>query len=118
MSESRLVYSTAGNNLCPACRQARQKCRCPDAASKTPAADTDGVRIQRQSKGRGGKQVTVISGLQLNASDMKSLLKDLKAGIGSGGTVKGAVLEIQGDRREQLLQLLAARGIEAKLSGG
>ena len=116
MSGSRLVYSTTGDNQCQRCGKALHKCKCPTEA---PAEETNaGVRIERQSKGRGGKQVTVISGLLLPKAELTDLLKQLKKSCNSGGTLKGSVLEVQGDCRQQALSLLKARGITAKLSGG
>ncbi len=116
MSGSRLVYSTTGDNQCPRCGKALHKCKCP--AESPAVADGSGVRIERQSKGRGGKQVTLISGLLLPKAELSTLLKQLKQACSSGGTLKGTILEIQGDCRQQALTVLADRGIKAKLSGG
>lgn len=116
MSGSRLVYSTSGDNQCPRCGKILHKCKCPAEPSVT--AGGNGVRIERQSKGRGGKQVTIISGLLLPKPDLSELLKQLKQSCSSGGTMKGNLLEIQGDCRQQALALLAERGIKAKISGG
>ncbi len=77
-----------------------------------------GVRIRRESKGRGGKCVSVIDGLPLDEKGVKALLKKLKGQLGTGGAVKGNVLEIQGDHREKLLQMLEKEGYKAKLAGG
>ncbi|MDA0689307.1 MAG: stress response translation initiation inhibitor YciH [Proteobacteria bacterium] len=116
MSGSRLVYSTSGDNQCARCGKALHKCKCP--AESPVDTDRNGVRIERQSKGRGGKQVTVISGLLLPRADLSTLLKQLKQSCSSGGTIKGNILEIQGDCRQQALALLGERGIKAKISGG
>ncbi|MDX8405900.1 MAG: hypothetical protein R8K50_07090 [Mariprofundus sp.] len=88
----------------------------PTAVIKNPAKQ--GVRIRRESKGRGGKSVSVIDGLPLGQIELKALLKKLKASLGCGGALKGDELEIQGDHREKLLLLLAKEGHKAKLSGG
>ncbi|MBF0282035.1 MAG: translation initiation factor [Zetaproteobacteria bacterium] len=90
-------------------------------AGKSPVivnANKQGVRIRRESKGRGGKNVCVIDGLNLSESALKDLGKRLKNKLGTGGSVKDGVIEIQGDHREALLVLLAAEGIFAKLAGG
>ncbi|MCK5308518.1 MAG: translation initiation factor [Zetaproteobacteria bacterium] len=77
-----------------------------------------GVRIRRESKGRGGKCVSVIDGLPLDEKGMKTVLKKLKGQLGTGGAVKGGSVEIQGDHREKLLLLLEKEGHKARLAGG
>jgi translation initiation factor 1 len=69
-------------------------------------------------KGRGGKTVCVVDGLALNDAELKSLLKTLKGKLGTGGAVKSGCLEIQGDHRDKLLQLLEKEGYKAKFAGG
>jgi translation initiation factor 1 len=76
------------------------------------------LRIQTSRKGRGGKTVTVISGLQHSPETLNSLCKKLKSQCGSGGTVKDDTIEIQGDHRPKLLEVLLELGYRAKLSGG
>ena len=76
------------------------------------------VRIRREVGGPGGKTVTVVTGLALEAADLAALSKRLKSACGTGGTVKGGVLELQGDHREQLAVLLAGEGLRSKLAGG
>jgi translation initiation factor 1 len=75
-------------------------------------------RIQTSRKGKGGKTVTVITGLEHDATAMAALLKQLKNKCGTGGSVKDETLEIQGDHRQTLLELLTELGYKAKLSGG
>lgn len=109
-----LVYSTQVGQTCPDCREAINQCAC-----KNDAVIGDGnVRIQRESKGRGGKTVTLVRGLPLPESELKTLLKSLKKKCGAGGAVKEGVIEIQGDKREILLAELKKSGFDAKLSGG
>ena len=64
------------------------------------------IRISRESKGRKGKGVTLVSGLELDLAELKALAKKLKALCGSGGTVKDGIIEIQGDHRDQVKQEL------------
>lgn len=96
----------------------------PDASKALERAKPDlppnqqSVRIQVTRKGRGGKTVTVISGLQVNAETLATLLKQLKAHCGSGGTAKEDTLEIQGDHAQKLLTFLVSKGYKAKISGG
>jgi len=82
-------------------------------------APADGiVRVGRQTKGRKGKGVTVITGVPLNATELAALGKELKRKCGSGGTVKDGVIEIQGDHRDRLVAELGGRGWQVKRSGG
>lgn len=114
---SGLVYSTDSGRMCPDCRQPVAACICKQLA-KTPAK-TDGVaRVSRSSKGRGGKTVTLVSGLALDALALAQLGKQLRAACGSGGTVKDGVIEVQGDHCDQVMQALAKQGYGAKRSGG
>lgn len=76
------------------------------------------VRVQPTRGGRGGKTVTVIRGLELDAAGFKALLKKLKSRIGSGGTAKDGVVELQGDQVELVLELLTKEGYRPKRAGG
>lgn len=117
-NSSRPVYSTAHGRLCPACREPVASCRCRSSrAGARPA--TDGiVRLHRESKGRGGKAVTIIRGLPLDGSELKALAKTLKQRCGVGGAVKDGTVEIQGDQRETLKKLLLEKGYEVRIAGG
>lgn len=72
--------------------------------------------IQLQRKGRGGKEVTVVTGLTLNGMEMLALLQQLKSSLGCGGTLKQQQLELQGNRIDEVKNALKSRGINAKLS--
>lgn len=111
-----LVYSTDQGRLCPQCEQPIKACICRKTTAK-PAGDGV-VRLQRQTQGRGGKAVTVITGLPLAAPALKELAKALKQRCGCGGSVKDGTIEIQGDFRAQLKPELEARGYTVKISGG
>ena len=76
------------------------------------------VLVQKTRGGKGGKTVTVISGLNIDAEKAKHLLKRLKTICGTGGTCKGQVLEIQGDQVFRVLELLRKEGYRPKRSGG
>jgi translation initiation factor 1 len=111
-----LVYSTEAGRMCPGCRQPVARCACKAAA---PAPPSDGiVRVSRETKGRGGKAVTLVRGLALDGDALAKLGKKLKAACGSGGTVKDGTLEIQGDHADKLVGLLLAEGWKAKRAGG
>lgn len=84
----------------------------PSPAAKPP------VRVGRETKGRGGKGVTVITGLRLSAAELETLAGELKRRCGCGGTVRDGVIEIQGEQRDTIVALLRARGFDAKRSGG
>ncbi len=110
----RLVYSTETGSL-------RKRSKQTKSSADTTAirkAGKQGVRIRRESKGRGGKTVSVIDGLALNEAEARVLLKRLKGRLGTGGAFKNGVLEIQGDHREALRSLLEAEGYAVKLAGG
>lgn len=83
----------------------------------TPAGDGI-VRIARSTKGRKGKGVTIITGVPLTGEPLKKLAKDLKQKCGTGGTVKDGVIEIQGDHRDNLLDVLKTKGWQVKKAGG
>ena len=115
-SDSRLVYSTDAGRLCPQCHRAVADCVC---GKDRPAALGDGiVRLRRETKGRGGKAVSIVTGVPLAATELKSLAKALKQKCGVGGSVKGDEIEIQGDQREILKAELERRGYTVKISGG
>jgi translation initiation factor 1 len=76
------------------------------------------VRVGREVAGRGGKGVTVISGLPFDAAQLAELAARLKRLCGAGGAVKNGVIEIQGDHRDRLVAELCKLGLEAKRSGG
>lgn len=111
-----LVYSTDFGRMCPACGRAVDACIC-GTQEAAPAGDGI-VRISRETKGRKGKGVTLISGLPLKPSELKQFARELKARCGSGGTVKDARIEIQGDHRDKLFQVLSDKGYTVKRSGG
>jgi translation initiation factor 1 len=73
--------------------------------------------VGRETKGRKGTGVTVITGLPLNATALAALGSELKKRCGSGGTVREGVIEIQGDHRDTLVAELVRRGWAAKKSG-
>ena len=113
-----LVYSTEHGRMCPACGKAVAKCVC--ARSKTATSPTQDavVRVGRETKGRKGKGVTVISGVPLKGAALDELGSQLKRRCGSGGTVRDGVIEIQGDHRDALVAELAKHGWTVKRSGG
>ena len=110
-SNSRLVYST--EEVIP--RKEKPTVR-KASASADPATCKATVRLDR--KGRGGKTVTVIEGLQLSDGDSEKLLKKLKTRFGTGGSTKNGALEIQGDHCDGIMAELGKMGYRPKRSGG
>ncbi|MBE1273424.1 stress response translation initiation inhibitor YciH [Enterovibrio baiacu] len=76
------------------------------------------VRIQRQTKGRKGKGVCLVTGLDLDDTQLKLVAAELKKVCGCGGAVKDGVIEIQGDKRDQIKAYLEKKGHTVKLAGG
>ena len=113
--DSHLVYSTDGGRACAVCRRALASCNCKQAT----APKGDGVvRVSRESKGRGGKTVTVVRGVLLDPVALADLAKQLRSGCGSGGTLKDGVLEVQGDHVERVMEMLRQRCFVVKRAGG
>ncbi len=116
-----IVYSSEHGRMCPACRNPVSRCACREARSQGPALPAGGkavVRVGRETKGRKGKGVTVVTGVPLAGTALEELASRLKRSCGSGGTVKGGVIEIQGDHRDALVAALEAHGWLVKRSGG
>jgi translation initiation factor 1 len=111
-----LVYSTEHGTMCPVCGKPLARCECRHSRL-TPAGDGV-VRVGRETKGRKGSGVTVITGVPLGPADLADLCTQLKKRCGSGGTVKDGVIEIQGDHRDAVVAELAARGWTVKRAGG
>ena len=109
-----LVYSTESGRMCPDCRQPVAQCTC---RQNKPLPTGDGiVRVSRETKGRGGKAVTVIRGVP--AHEAQALAQQLKVRCGSGGTLKQGQIEIQGDHCDLIVAALQQAGYRVKRSGG
>ncbi len=121
MSPSRrddgIVWSTQHGAMCPSCERPKAGCICQRLADATPSGDGI-VRVARESKGRKGAGVTLVSGVPLGASDLAAFAKRLKKRCGTGGTVKAGVIEIQGDHRDTIVGELEQRGWTVKRVGG
>ncbi|WP_145556812.1 stress response translation initiation inhibitor YciH [Yersinia canariae] len=103
---SRLVYSTDTGRI-------------TESEVKPPRPKGDGiVRIQRQTSGRKGKGVSLITGIDGSDEMLEKLAAELKKKCGCGGSIKDGIIEIQGDKRDLLKQLLEAKGMIVKLAGG
>ncbi len=111
-----LVYSTEYGRMCPGCGKPQAECECKSLIA--PPQGDGIVRVGRETKGRKGSGVTVIIGLPLGEDELKKLATRIKNKCGSGGTVKAATIEIQGDNRDKIIELLKAEGYKTKKSGG
>lgn len=112
-----LVYSTEHGRMCPTCGKPQANCICRKQ-SKANASGDGIVRVGRETKGRKGKGVTVVTGLMLEHDDLRTLAKQLKKRCGGGGTVKDGVIEIQGDHRSTVVDELKKKGMNVKQMGG
>ncbi|MBC7469281.1 MAG: translation initiation factor Sui1 [Ramlibacter sp.] len=110
-----LVYSTEAGRMCPVCRNPVAQCSCKRAV--VPKGDGV-VRVSRETKGRGGKAVTVVRGVALSPQELAELGRQLRTSCGSGGTAKDGVIEVQGDHADRVVELLKARGHNVKRAGG
>ncbi len=109
-----LVYSTDLGCTCPACRRALAACVCAQPKPAAPSGDGI-VRVRRETTGRGGKTVTLVRGLALDADALAALGKALRSACGAGGAVKDGVLEIQGDHRERVAAWLVERDFKVRV---
>ena len=115
-TKDNLVYSTGIGRLCPQCLRAVASCVCKGVSK--PKHGDGVVRVSRETKGRAGKGVTLVSGLALTEEDIAKLATRLKKRCGTGGTVKEGVIEIQGEHRDTLVAELATLGFKVKKAGG
>ncbi|MBV9323887.1 MAG: stress response translation initiation inhibitor YciH [Chloroflexi bacterium] len=114
---SRLVYDSDAPLQKPA--RAAKVSKTPASASLNLNLPNDGVvRLLRDRKGRGGKTVTLVAGVSGSPAALNALASDLKRLCGTGGTVRGELIEIQGDVRERIKSELERRGYTVKLAGG
>ena len=115
-----IVYRSDLGRICPGCRRPVAQCACKDQHGKAlqPAAGAGVVRVSRQTQGRAGKAVTLVTGLPLGPEALAVLAGELKRRCGSGGTVREGAIEIQGEHRDTLVAELVRRGFAAKRAGG
>jgi translation initiation factor 1 len=113
-----IVYRTGVGRMCPGCRRPIAECVCKSANGQSLRPQAGPVRVARQTQGRAGKAVTVVTGLPLDDAALEALATQLKRRCGSGGTVKQGVIEIQGEHRDTVVAELIRHGYPAKRSGG
>jgi translation initiation factor 1 len=110
-----LIYSTHHGAMCPKCRRPVTACTC--ARDEPPPGDGI-VRVGRETKGRKGAGVTVVTGLPLRAWELSEMASRLKKKCASGGTTRDGVIEIQGDHRDTVVAELTRAGYKVKRVGG
>ena len=115
MSQKHLVYSTDQGRICPHCQNPIASCQCHQQDALIGSGN---VKVSLETKGRKGKGVTLITDLAMTADELKTLSKELKSKCSTGGAIKAGVIEIQGDQRTLIMQILLSKGIKAKKAGG
>jgi translation initiation factor 1 len=111
-----LVYSTEHGRLCAKCGKPQHDGKCQ--LSQQAIVGDGRVRIQRETKGRKGAGVTLVSGIPLAEKELKELHSALKKKCGVGGAIKNGILELQGDQRQVILAALQGKGWDVKIAGG
>jgi translation initiation factor 1 len=112
---SRTVYSTSQGRLCPTCGWPERDCKCSSQfAANAPLPARIVAKLRLEKKGRGGKAVTVVYDLPKNDAFLKELASELKRACGAGGAVVEGGVEIQGDLRERVREVLARKGWTVK----
>ena len=109
MSNSKTVWSSNQGDL-------RKKSQITYSKSLPPQQQM--IYLHRESSGRGGKAVSLVKGLMLSEDDLKTLAKKLKQECGTGGTIKDGVIEIQGEHRQKIAEILIKSGYKVKIAGG
>lgn len=112
---TRLVYSTSTDGKCPVCGWPQRNCQCSTRRAANEAVpDRPVAKLRVEKTGRGGKTVTVVHGLPQNETFLKSLAQDLKRACGTGGTTTEDGVELQGDLRDRVREVLVKRGYLVK----
>jgi translation initiation factor 1 len=113
-ANERLVYSTGEGSVCRRCGWPAANCRCSSRGSEAPVPARVVAKLRVEKAGRGGKTVTVVYDLPRNAAFLKGLCQELKRACGSGGAVRDGAVEIQGDLRDRVRDVLLEKGFGVK----
>jgi translation initiation factor 1 len=112
---TRIVYSTDKGSICAGCGWPERDCKCSSQFQKNEAVPAKIVaKLRMEKKGRGGKMVTVVYGLPQNEAFLRELSQELKRACGTGGAVVEGGVELQGDLRERVRDVLAKKGYVVK----
>ena len=116
----RVVFSSEHGRMCSTCGKPVAQCRCAGAKERDqPRPEGDGiVRVRRETKGRGGKTATTITGVPGDEEQLQAIAQKLKKRCGVGGSVKDWVIVIQGDNVDLIISVLEAEGFKVKRAGG
>lgn len=109
-----LVYSTGKGRLCAACGRPSGDCTCSGRSASASVPARIVAKLRLETKGRGGKSVTVVYDLPANARFLKELCQELKRACSTGGAAGSDTVELQGDQRERVRTLLAKKGYGVK----
>lgn len=112
--DGRLVYSTASGRVCPGCGWPVDNCQCSKTTKSEAVPSRIVAKLRMEKKGRGGKTVTVIYDLPNNAQFLKQLCGELKRACGTGGSVADGAIELQGELRDRVRDVLAKKGFIVK----
>jgi translation initiation factor 1 len=113
VSNSRTVYSTGAGSICPGCGWPAGNCTC-STRFEDRVPDRPVAKLRLEKSGRGGKTVTVVDGLPRNGAFLKELAQELKRACGSGGTTFETGVEIQGDKRDRIRDVLLKKNFIVK----
>jgi translation initiation factor 1 len=114
MTRQRVVYSTDRGRICPGCGWPAEDCHCSkNLATEEPVPAKITAKLRVENAGP-GKKITVIDGLPDNIEFLQSLAKELKRSCGTGGKTGEGSVELQGDQRERLHDLLSRKGWAVK----
>lgn len=114
MGDGRIVYSTGIGKVCPGCGWPVKDCKCSSKRTDESVPGRIVAKLRLEKKGRGGKNVTVIYDLPNNAAFLRDLAQELKRTCGTGGAVAENTIELQGDLRERVREVLARKGFTVK----
>ena len=111
---ARIVYSTSAGRICAGCGWPERDCTCSKSAATEAVPNRIVAKLRLEKKGRGGKTVTVVYDLPNNAAFLKELSQELKRACGTGGSVADGAVELQGDLRERVREVLLKKGFVVK----
>ena len=112
--DARLVFSTSVGRVCAGCGWPVDDCKCSKTTATASIPSKLVAKLRMEKKGRGGKTVTVVYGLPNNAAFLKKLSQELKRACGTGGAVVEEGIELQGDLRDRVRDVLTGKGYLVK----
>jgi len=111
------VYSTSTGGVCPRCGWPQRDCKCSTRRADASVPERPGAivaKLRMEKTGRGGKTVTVVDGLPGNATFLRELVSELKRACGTGGAARDGGVELQGDLRDRVREILQGKGWTVK----